>query len=233
MLIGLGLLYLVLLLVLARRQTRSINHLTNAVQQLQTQFALLSTEVLTPTERTCVLSPPTPPTDAKPAELPNEPVPVEESPAKTSPVSGSAGFAASTSESSKTAAAEQTAPSAESPTKPPINESDPAHRVAQLLEKGQELIQQGQYRAAVDCYNEALALDPKHAEAHVKKGKALEQMQRFQEALQSYEHALATDPTLTMAWLLKAGALNRLERHDEALKCYEIALQRRQKTLAA
>jgi tetratricopeptide (TPR) repeat protein len=102
------------------------------------------------------------------------------------------------------------------------------HKVAQielLLGKGQTLLDLDRAEEALACFDEALALDPRHPEVLVKKGAALEQARKPDEAIACYDRAIATDQSFTMAYLQKGGLFNRLQRYDEALRCYEAALQ--------
>jgi tetratricopeptide (TPR) repeat protein len=110
---------------------------------------------------------------------------------------------------------------------------DLSGRVALLLGKGQALLNLHQPEAALACFDEALELDPAHAEAFVKRGTALEKLGRFDEAIECYDRAIGLDTTMTMAYLCKGGVFNRLERYGEALKCYEQALHAHQKSGAA
>jgi tetratricopeptide (TPR) repeat protein len=111
--------------------------------------------------------------------------------------------------------------------------SNHAGQVVMLLGKGHALLSQDQPEQAIACFDEALALDPNHAEILVKKGDALEKLRRSQEAIECYDRAIAVDGSMTIAHLHKGGLLNRLERFDEAMQCYEQALRTQEKKRAA
>jgi tetratricopeptide (TPR) repeat protein len=123
------------------------------------------------------------------------------------------------------AAAESSPPEISPPAAP-----DKESTIKLLLGKGQTLLKLNRSEAALECLDEAIALDPGNAEAQVKKGAALERLQRFEEAIACYDHAIARDDSMIMAYLHKGGVFNRLERHDEALACYEQALKPGAKT---
>lgn len=108
--------------------------------------------------------------------------------------------------------------------------SDAAARVTLLLGKGQALLNLQQADSALECFDEAINLDPTSAEAFVRKGAALERLGRLDEAIDAYDQAIAADNAMTMAYLCKGGVFNRLERYSEALQCYELALRAQQKT---
>jgi tetratricopeptide (TPR) repeat protein len=99
-----------------------------------------------------------------------------------------------------------------------------AARITMLLGKGQSLLNLDQAEEALACFDQALALEPDHAEALVKKGAALERLRKLDEAIACYDRAIAADGSMTVAYLYKAGLFNRMERFGEALDCYEKAL---------
>jgi tetratricopeptide (TPR) repeat protein len=101
--------------------------------------------------------------------------------------------------------------------------------VANLLLEGQLLLDDHQPEKALECFEIALGLEPKHAEALVKKGSALEKMGRTDDAIACYDQAIEADGTKTIAYLQKGGLFNRLARYDEALHCYEQALRTQEK----
>ncbi len=105
-------------------------------------------------------------------------------------------------------------------------------RIAGMLADGQTLLNADQPEKALRLFDEALAIDPKHADALIKKGGALEKLERFNEAVACYDRAIAVDSSATIAYLQKGGLFNRLARYDEALKCYEQALQAQEKKSA-
>jgi tetratricopeptide (TPR) repeat protein len=112
-----------------------------------------------------------------------------------------------------------------------LTASDRAECVANLLTEGQSLLDAQQPEKALECFEVALGLEPKHAEALVKKGGALEKLGRNDEAIVCYDRAIAADGSLTIALLHKGGLFNRLARYDEALQCYEQALRTQEKKM--
>jgi tetratricopeptide (TPR) repeat protein len=98
-------------------------------------------------------------------------------------------------------------------------------RISALLDQAQSLMNADNAGAALACFDEVLALDPKHKEALVRKGAALERQHKLNEAIECYDRAIAADSSMTIAYLHKGGLCNRLERFKEALECYEKALR--------
>lgn len=106
-----------------------------------------------------------------------------------------------------------------------VDENSPASRASVLVGKGQALLNLDSVEPAMQCFNEALALDPNNAEALVKRGMAFEKMQDWDRALECYDNAIAADSSLTVAYLYRGGVCNRLQRYREALESYEQALR--------
>jgi tetratricopeptide (TPR) repeat protein len=108
-------------------------------------------------------------------------------------------------------------------------QTGPSDRISLILGKGQSLLSMDKSEEAIICFDEALALEPRHAEALVKRGTALERLKRLDEAIECYDRAIAANRFMTLAYLYKGGVCNQLERFSEALECYEHALRSQQK----
>jgi tetratricopeptide (TPR) repeat protein len=110
---------------------------------------------------------------------------------------------------------------------------DQIARVKQLLYKGQSLLHEEKADAAIECFDQVLALEAGNTEALVKKGAALEKLRKLPEAIECYDRAIAVDGSMTIAYLHKGGIYNRMERFGEAVECYEKALRTQEKRSAA
>lgn len=110
---------------------------------------------------------------------------------------------------------------------------DQESRIKRLLDRGQALLNEDKPEAAVEAFDAALALEPRHAEVLVKKGLALEKARKLGEAIECYDQAIAVDGNMTIAYLYKGGLCNRMERFNEALECFEKALRTQEKRSAA
>ena len=106
----------------------------------------------------------------------------------------------------------------------PIETQSTVTKVSVLLAKGEVLLETERLQEAVSSFNEAVALEPNNAEAHLKKGIALERMNRLELALSSYNEALRLNPRRSFAYVHKARVLAALHRYDEALSVYDLAL---------
>ena len=71
---------------------------------------------------------------------------------------------------------------------------------------------------------QAIALDPQYADAHLNRGNLCGHLKRYEEAAKSFEHALRLKPGLGDAWLGYGNVLLHLDRGEEALAAYERAL---------
>ena len=91
--------------------------------------------------------------------------------------------------------------------------------------KGVALSRLGRYQEAIQCYDEALEIDPRHVNAWANKGAALSRLGRHAEALQCYDKALEIDPRNVNAWGNKGLNLNSVGRYQEAIVCYDKALE--------
>ena len=84
--------------------------------------------------------------------------------------------------------------------------------------------ERGKLAEAERHYLAALALDPRHAEAHNNLGATLQLMQRAQAAQASYRRAIAAKPGLSQPYLNLGRLLQELGKTGEAEACYAQAL---------
>jgi tetratricopeptide (TPR) repeat protein len=124
---------------------------------------------------------------------------------------------------------ETTSAAVHEPNGAPKVSNDRDECVANLLAEGQSLLVANEPQKALECFDVALGLHPKHADALVKKGGALEKLGQIDEAIACYDRAIEADGGMTIAYLHKGGLFNRLSRYDEALHCYEQALRTQEK----
>jgi tetratricopeptide (TPR) repeat protein len=91
------------------------------------------------------------------------------------------------------------------------------------IDLGVALAQLGRLAEAIDCYRDALRLDPVSAEAHYDLGQALAADHRPTEALAEFRAALKSRPNFTMAHLRLADVLAQSGAKDQALLEYRAA----------
>lgn len=78
---------------------------------------------------------------------------------------------------------------------------------------------------ALQAYAEAIASDPRHADAHVNRGRLLHQLGQLKEAEAHYVAALVTYPTDPTATFNLAVVLEDLGRVDDAIERYHQAIE--------
>jgi tetratricopeptide (TPR) repeat protein len=91
------------------------------------------------------------------------------------------------------------------------------------------LIGQAQYRLgerleAIKNFDQAIALDPKFADAHGNRANILVDVDMPDEALKSFDRALELNPTSGPDWLNRGALLQQMGRHAEALASLDKAV---------
>ncbi len=90
--------------------------------------------------------------------------------------------------------------------------------------KGFSLNSLGRYEEAIRCYDRALAIDPRYANAWINKGAALWKLGCYDEAIGCYDRALDIEPQTAALWNNRGTSLQCLGRREEAIRCFERAL---------
>ena len=95
------------------------------------------------------------------------------------------------------------------------------------IAKGDAAAERGDLDAAIECFDRALAQNPRAVRAFIHKGNALSHHGRHEDAIQWYDRAIAVDPGYSegIAWGQKGCALQDLRRLDEAVACYQAVLK--------
>lgn len=94
-----------------------------------------------------------------------------------------------------------------------------------LANLGSVLLSLGRRAEALQQFDAALAIDPRHLHALIRRGNTLVELARHEEALETYDRALEVAPTVIDALVNRGAALRALERHEEALDTYARALK--------
>ena len=90
---------------------------------------------------------------------------------------------------------------------------------------GNILDRDGQPKAALMQYDDAIRIDPAYADASYDAGNTLRKLGRFSEAIARYQEALRAKPNLPDAQTALGGALEEAGRPAEAFSHYEAALR--------
>jgi tetratricopeptide (TPR) repeat protein len=92
-----------------------------------------------------------------------------------------------------------------------------------LILNGIELSSQGRFEEAIQCYDQALAINPNDKEGWDGKGDALDDLGKHEEAIICYDYVLRIHPN-DSTWAMKGIVLNKINRHQEASICFDKAL---------
>jgi Tfp pilus assembly protein PilF len=96
--------------------------------------------------------------------------------------------------------------------------------VSALLSRGDIFYDQGNYKQAIQYYDNALAIDPNYKYALYGKGDSLNSLGNYTQAIQYYDKALAMDPNYKYALYGKGDSLNSLGNYTQAIQYYDKAL---------
>ena len=96
-----------------------------------------------------------------------------------------------------------------------------ALEVEELSNKGLALADLGKYNEAIICYDKALEINPRYAEAWNNKGGALAKLGKHNEAIICLDKALEINPRDNKAWNNKGVALDALGKRNEAIYAFE------------
>ena len=104
--------------------------------------------------------------------------------------------------------------------------------IAELLNKGNNLFDEGRFEEAISCYDKVLSLDLKNFSAWNNKGTSLSNLGRFEEAVTCYDEALKINSDAE-TWISKGNSLCELDRLQEAIQCFDEATEIDPKNLTA
>jgi tetratricopeptide (TPR) repeat protein len=92
--------------------------------------------------------------------------------------------------------------------------------------KGMNLVRIQELRSALECFEQALRLNPNHSKAWYNKGMCLVSLGESKEgAMRCFEKAIEINPLDAEAWNNKGAVLAMLEQDQDAMVCYERALE--------
>ena len=94
-------------------------------------------------------------------------------------------------------------------------ESEASAAVSLLVKQGVDFYNEGNYAAAVERHNQALALDPRNASAHFNRANALKAKKEVQAAIEDYTAAIALKPGFVNAYYNRGNA--HVQQGDDVL----------------
>ena len=99
------------------------------------------------------------------------------------------------------------------------------NNVPASVQKGTDLVNQGNGEQAITWLDKALTIDPTNLMALISKGAALREQEQYQEAIAVYDKALSIDPRDVYAIGGKADSLYGSGQHQQAVAWIEKSLE--------
>ena len=93
-----------------------------------------------------------------------------------------------------------------------------------FINQGDLNYKSGQYEGAIECYNKAIALKPKFAEAYNKRGNANNKIGQHDKAIDDYNKAIALNPKYVYAYNNRGNAYADKGQYDLAIDDYNEAI---------
>jgi CHAT domain-containing protein/tetratricopeptide (TPR) repeat protein len=94
-----------------------------------------------------------------------------------------------------------------------------------LLQQGHEQLEQGQYEAAIETYQQAAQLEPQNPQALYRLGLAFYGVERYQESVEYLTQALQIKPDYIWAFLWRGRAYQQIKLIEQASADFEQAIQ--------
>ena len=93
------------------------------------------------------------------------------------------------------------------------------------LSKGITLYDQGNYKAAILAYNQAIQINPNYSYAYNNRGNARYQLKDYQKAIADFNRAIELNPNLAMAYNNRGNARDDLGDKQQAIADYDRAIK--------
>jgi tetratricopeptide (TPR) repeat protein len=97
--------------------------------------------------------------------------------------------------------------------------------VERCCDQGKAHCEAGEFAQALIAFDQAIALAPKHCQAHNHRGNVLCQLNRYAEALAAYDRATALSPSYHPAWFNRGQLLTEMGAYGNALESYDQAIR--------
>lgn len=93
-----------------------------------------------------------------------------------------------------------------------------------FIRKGVEYVNAQLFDKALNCFNNAIELEPKNRYGWQSKGFMLCNMNRWQEAALCFDRMIELDPRNPEPWAWKGDALLGMQMYPEAIACFNQAI---------
>ncbi len=84
-------------------------------------------------------------------------------------------------------------------------------------EKGVKIYESGNFKEALNAYNQAIQLNPQYADAYIGRGAAYADLGNNQQAVNDFSKAIQLNPQEAVAYLHRGGAYYRLGSYQQAI----------------
>jgi tetratricopeptide (TPR) repeat protein len=91
--------------------------------------------------------------------------------------------------------------------------------------KGNVLLNLGEYNESISAYNKAIELNQSLAVAWKQKGNAFLNLTKYYESLKCYDNAIKLDPNYASAWNNKGVTLKNIGEYDAAINAWNKAIE--------
>ena len=88
------------------------------------------------------------------------------------------------------------------------------------FQRGNKNLREGEYKEAINDYNEAIKLDPQSAHAYYNRGTAYYALKQYQDAINDYDEAIELNPQSANAYNNRGNLYCALKRYQEAVNDY-------------
>ncbi|WP_017718366.1 tetratricopeptide repeat protein [Kamptonema formosum] len=105
-----------------------------------------------------------------------------------------------------------------------IGESRRLSVIDACYNRGVSRFEQGEYKAAIPDFNQAIQLNPQWADAFYNRGLAYAQLGQYQKAIEDYSAALQIHPNSAPVYCNRGYAYYKLGQHEPAIADYDLAL---------
>ena len=106
-----------------------------------------------------------------------------------------------------------------------VEESGENLEAWELLNKGVSLDNLGHHREAIQCYDEALQLNPQDSKVYNNRGTAYRALGQHEQALKDYDKAIELNPWYPHAYNNRGLAYRALKQYEQAVKDFDMVIQ--------
>lgn len=104
-------------------------------------------------------------------------------------------------------------------------DEDKIFLATQKFDEARKFHEHGDYKNAIELYNEAIELNPNYAKAYSNRGWAYSDLKHYERAVQDCSKAIELDSNYNWAWNNRGVALNELKQYERAIQDFNKAIE--------